>query len=112
MKRLVTSFVIVLIFITGAHATGGGGSVHPQSPAGTIMTVDNTVDTSQSQNVSVVGGGDADATSTSISEGGDASADSKSSSNASISTSSVSNYETRTPPLSVFPPYLPYWTHY
>jgi hypothetical protein len=111
MKRLVTSFVIVLIFITGAYATGGGGSVHPQSPAGTVLTVDNTVDASQSQNVSVVGGGDADATSTSISEGGDASADSKSSSNASISTRSSSNYETRTPPLSVFPPYLPYWTH-
>ena len=108
MKRLVTSFVIVLIFITGTYATGGGGgSVNPQNPAGTIMTVDNTVDTSQSQNVSVVGGGD----STSISEGGDASADSKSTSSASINTSSVSNYETRTPPLTVFPSYLPYWTH-
>ncbi|MHC4488100.1 MAG: hypothetical protein ACYS9C_06675 [Planctomycetota bacterium] len=29
--------------------------------------------------------------------------------NANINT--VSNYKTRTPPVSMFPPYLPYWTH-
>ena len=28
-----------------------------------------------------------------------------------VSISSTSNYRTQTPPLTVFPPYLPYWTH-
>jgi len=34
-----------------------------------------------------------------------------SSSNVSISSTEISNYRTRTPPITTFPPYLPYWTH-
>ena len=30
---------------------------------------------------------------------------------ASANINTVSNYKTRTPPVSMFPPYLPYWTH-
>ena len=30
---------------------------------------------------------------------------------ASANVNTVSNYRTRTPPISMFPPYLPYWTH-
>jgi len=30
---------------------------------------------------------------------------------ASTSISTISNYKTRTPPLTFYPPYLPYWTH-
>jgi hypothetical protein len=106
MKRLITVLIPVTILAAGAFAYGNGPS-HPQDPGATNVTVDNEVQANQSQQVSVVGGGD----SSSYSEGGNADASSASVSNANISTSSVSNYETRTPPLDVFPAYLPYWQH-
>lgn len=108
MKRLIAVLVPVFVLAVSAYASGSGPSNH-QNPSATTVTVDNDIQASQNQQVSVVGGGDADATS--ISQGGDASADSTSSSSATISTTSVSNYETRTPPLDVFPAYLPYWSH-
>ena len=47
--------------------------------------------------------------------GGDSQSDSASTShsnaNVNLTTNSVSNYQTRTPPLTTFPPYLPYWSH-
>ena len=113
MKRLVIVLVPVLMIAAGAYATGGTPS---PNPPGTQIGIENNIDTSQVQNVSLIGGG----ASSSIAEGGDSSStayggssksDASSSSGASISTTSVSNYETRTPPLSVFPPYLPYWSH-
>jgi hypothetical protein len=57
-------------------------------------------------------GGDASAGAVAVS--GDASAVSGGSSSgaiANISTTSISNVKTRTPPLTSYPPYLPYWTH-
>ncbi len=109
MKRLIIVLVPVLIVAGGVYATGGPAP--PQPTQSTVVNVDNDVTASQSQNVSVENG-----TSSSTSEGGDASAvakggraNSDSVSGASIRT--TSNYETRTPPLSVFPPYLPYWNH-
>jgi len=108
MKRIMTVLVPVWVLAVGAYASGSVPS-NRRDPGATNVIVDNDIQANQSQQVSVVGGGDADATS--ISQGGDASADSTSSSNASISTSSVSNYEARTPPLDVFPAYLPYWSH-
>jgi hypothetical protein len=108
MKRVMTVLVPVWVLAVGAYASGSGHATH-RNPGATNVIVDNDLHSSQSQQVSVVGGGDADATS--ISHGGDASSDSSSSSQASIATSSVSNYETRTPPLDVFPAYLPYWSH-
>jgi hypothetical protein len=113
MKRLVIVLVPVLIVAAGAYATGGTPAPNPPD---TQIGIENNIDTSQVQNVSLIGGG----ASSSIAEGGDSSStayggssksDASSSSGASISTTSVSNYETRTPPLSVFPPYLPYWSH-
>jgi hypothetical protein len=113
MKRLVTVLIPVLMVTAGSYATGGTPA---PDPADTQIGIENNINTSQYQNVSLTGGGD----STSIAEGGSASAtayggssksDAASSSGASISTTSVSNYEARTPPLSVFPPYLPYWNH-
>ena len=104
MKRLISVLIPVTILAAGAFAYGDGPS-HPKDSDVANVTVDNDVQANQSQQVSVVGGGD----SSSYSEGG--SADASSSSNSSISTSSVSNYETRTPPLDVFPAYLPYWQH-
>jgi len=96
----------VLTVVGGVYATGSI-PVPPSNPTNTIVDVDNQVDTSQVQNVSLTGSGD----SISKAEGGSADSVAASSSGASIETTSISNYETRTPPLSVFPPYLPYWNH-
>ena len=113
MKRLIAVLIPVLMVVGGAYATGGTPT---PNPADTQIGIENNIDTTQNQNVSLIGGGD----SSSYSEGGSASAvasggssksDASSSSGASISTTSVANYQTRTPPLSVFPPYLPYWNH-
>jgi len=98
--------VPVLIVVGGAYATGGN-PVPPKNPTNTIVDVDNQVDTSQVQNVSLVGSGD----SISKAEGGSATSDSISASSSGASIETTSNYKTRTPPLSVFPPYLPYWNH-
>lgn len=70
-------------------------------PVGTTVDVVNQIGTSQSQDV------------TSIAEGGSSWNDnaSNSTSSVNIDTTSVSNYEQRTAPLTTFPPYLPYWTH-
>jgi hypothetical protein len=95
MRRLIVVLVPVLVVAGRAYAPVG--TVPPKNTPDTIVKVDNDIDVKQVQTVSV--------------DSGNASADSDSVSGASISTSSVSNYETRTPPLTVFPPYLPYWNH-
>jgi hypothetical protein len=109
MKRLIIVLAPVLIVAGGVYATGGPAP--PEPAPSTVVNVDNDISTNQAQTVSVDSGN-----SSSTSEGGDASAVAKGGransdavSGASIST--TSNYETRTPPLSVFPPYLPYWNH-
>jgi hypothetical protein len=71
-----------------------------QEPSETTINVGTDVDTSQSQSVSVTSGGDSDSSSKS-------SSDSKSI----INSTEISNYKTRTPPITTFPPYLPYWNH-
>jgi len=106
MKTSIAVLTALLIVVGSAYATG---DLHPGRTGNTTIGIDNDIDTSQNQTVSVVGGGD----SSSSAQGGDASSDSvaASSSGASINTTSISNYKTRTPPISVFPPYLPYWNH-
>ena len=106
MKRFIAVLIPVLMIAGGAYATGGTPTPDP-TPVNTQIGIENNIDTSQYQNVSLDGGGD----SSSTAYGGSSKSDAASSSGASISTTSVSNYETRTPPLSVFPPYLPYWNH-
>jgi len=110
MKRLLTVLVPALVIVAGAHATGG---VVPPDGGDTMIDITTDVDTSQIQQVSVIGGGNATSESSSTATGGSAESSSGavSSSGANINTTSISNYETRTPPLNVFPPYLPYWTH-
>jgi hypothetical protein len=110
MKRFIAVLIPVLMIAAGAYAHGGTPTPTPTpvpTPVNTQIGIENNIDTSQYQNVSLDGGGDASSTA----YGGSSKSDAASSSGASISTSSVSNYETRTPPLSVFPPYLPYWNH-
>lgn len=113
MKRLLAVLIPVSVLAAGAYGYGSGPTPPPK-PGDTTVTVDNNIQSSQTQQLSVVGGGNAYAEggdATSMSQGGDASASSGSSSNANISTSSVSNYRARTSPLDVFPAYLPYWNH-
>jgi hypothetical protein len=108
MKRFIAVLIPVLMIAGGAYATGGTPTPTPDpTPVNTQIGIENNIDTTQYQNVSLDGGGD----SSSTAYGGSSKSDAASSSGASINTSSVSNYETRTPPLSVFPPYLPYWNH-
>ena len=109
MKRLIAVLLPVLMIVGGAHATGGVPP-KPKPPGDTIVKVNNNIDTTQVQKVSVVSvseGGDA----ASFAQGGSADSDSVAASNASVNTTSVSNYKTRTPPITVFPPSLPYWNH-
>lgn len=106
MKRLIAVLIPVLIVVGGAYATGGTPTPTP-NPINTQIGIENNINTSQYQNVSLDGGGD----SSSTAYGGSSKSDATSSSGASINTTSVSNYETRTPPLTVFPSNLPYWNH-
>ncbi|MHC4324622.1 MAG: hypothetical protein ACYSUX_10145 [Planctomycetota bacterium] len=101
MKRFIAVLIPVLMIVGGAYAQVG---------------IENNIETSQNQSVSLIGGG----ASSSMAEGGDSSStayggssksDASSNSGASVNTTSVSNYETRTPPLTVFPSNLPYWNH-
>ena len=106
MKRLIAVLIPVLIVVGGAYATGGTPTPTP-NPINTQIGIENNIDTSQYQNVSLDSGGD----SSSTAYGGNSKSDAASSSGASINTTSVSNYQTRTPPLTVFPSNLPYWNH-
>ncbi len=93
MKKLIAMLVPVLMLFAGVFAEVSNGVL-----SNTTVEVDNDIAANQSQDVSVVGVGDSDSASSSAS-------------GASITTTSISNYRTRTPPITTFPPYLPYWTH-
>jgi hypothetical protein len=101
MKKLIATLVPVLMLFAGAF-TQSSDEAFAQEPSNTTINVGTDVDTNQNQSVSVIGGGDSDSSSNSKS-----SSDSKSS----IISTSISNYRTRTPPITTFPPYLPYWNH-
>ena len=99
MKKLIAALVPVLMLFAGAF-TQSSDEAFAQEPSNTTINVGTDVDTNQNQSVSVTSGGDATSSSKT-------SSDSKSS----ITSTSISNYKTRTPPITTFPPYLPYWTH-
>ena len=104
MKKALMILVPALALGAAAYAENDG----PDSghrPASMKVDVSNDVQSSQNQNQTQNQSASA--------SGGDSLSDSRSNSNAnvSLSTSSLSNYQTRTPPLTTFPPYLPYWTH-
>jgi len=102
MKRLIAVLIPVLMVAGGAYANGG-----IPNPANTQIGIENNIDTNQNQNVSLIGGGD----SSSSSEGGSANSDSIAASSSGANINTTSNYETRTAPITAFPPYLPYWNH-
>ncbi|MBA7662202.1 hypothetical protein ES703_70228 [subsurface metagenome] len=94
MKKLIAMLAPMLMLFANSDVEGQAGEF-PSSTPDTVVNVSTDVATSQSQDVSVVG----------------SDSDSKASSNVSISSTEISNYRTRTPPITTFPPYLPYWTH-
>lgn len=105
MKKLITALIALLIIVECAY--GIGGYVPTNS---TNVTSYNQLNSSQNQVMQGQGygyGEGGNATSSSNSEGGEANASSGSVANM----NSVSNYETRTPPVAMFPPYLPNWSH-
>lgn len=105
MKKL-NKIIIVLLFIFTATQAFGEGSYPAASNANATST--NQINSSQNQIVSSQGigeGGNATSNSDSVAISGDSGAI------ANISTNSTSNYETRTPPVSMFPPYLPTFSH-
>ena len=103
MKKTWMILVPVLALGTAAYPQNGGSGMIP--PAAPVQQVDvaNNVASNQGQNQSAsASGGDSQSDSTSHSS---------STANMSLSTTSVSNYQNRTPPLTTFPPYLPFWNH-
>ncbi len=104
MKKLIAVLVPVLMVAAGAYGTGGGTNPPDYS---TSATASSQLNSQQIQNMQ--GQGYASAEGGQGGDGGDSSSSSGAISN--ISTSSTSNYRTRTPPISTFPPYLPYWQH-
>jgi hypothetical protein len=86
MKTVIAVCVPVLIV---------GAALYGQEP-GANVNVNNQITSSQTSNVTATG-----TNSESYSEGG----------RSSVSVNAFSNVDARTPPLTTFPPYLPYWTH-
>ncbi len=95
---------------TTALAQGGGAQA------------DSTVTSNLSQQTTAIGGGNANSSavaeggtgvgwSNSTSSGGTGLGVSDSASSVNIETTSFSNYTTRTPPMTTYPPSLPFWTH-
>ena len=105
MKKF--SFLLSMFLILTCHQPSNiYGDVHGSSPS----TISSTNQVTSINNQNMQGQGYATA------EGGDSSSyaisgDASSGSISSISTNSTSNYESRTPPVSMFPPYLPTWSH-
>jgi len=98
MKKVI--LVLVPLLALGAAARGeNGGPSSQQNPPTTGVEVVNDIGVSQTQDTTVT------------STGGYSDSKSSSSSQVNIDTTSISNYENRTAPLTSLPPYLPYWNH-
>lgn len=124
MKRLrkakLAMLVSMLIVFAGLRYAHGSGTGHAPGDRISVNTAD-VLNTDQTQIQSVFGPGYATAESGDVyaegGAGGDASSiaysgGSSSGAIASLSTTSISKPpRVRIPPLSVIPPYLPYWTH-
>lgn len=96
MKKLWIALVPMLALGSALRAENGDpGGTDPT----TVIEVGNEITTVQSQDVQV------------SSAGGTSDSKSNANANVNINTTEVSDFETRTPPLTSLPPYLPYWTH-
>lgn len=96
MKKTCMALTVALALGTALRAENGDpGGYTPVN----LIDVTNTITTGQSQYV------DTSAT------GGNSDSASNANANVNISTTSISDFENRTAPLTSLPPYLPYWTH-
>ena len=112
MKRLSAALIFVVLISAAApgQTSDGNGSYY--------MNTNVQTNPSQTQNTQAIGGGNAvsSATSDSIAWAGGGSAKATGGESASNSVLvfnpvSHSNYKSRTPPLTTYPPYLPVWNH-
>jgi len=99
MKTAIVTLVLMLAPAPALYANCGGSAVHDPTSLPTVDAV-NQIDTAQSQDIAVTATG-SDSTS-SCSEGDRSAADSD------VNMNLNSNYEVRTPPPAMFPPYPPY----
>jgi len=98
MKKAILVLVPLLALGAAARGENGGPSSQQDTPT-TAVEVVNDIGVSQTQDTTVT------------STGGWSDSKSSSSSQVNIDTTSISNYENRTAPLTSLPPYLPYWNH-
>ncbi len=94
MKKTLTILIPALVLCAAGYAENA-------DPRPVSVDVDNRIGTNQNQSASA-SGGDSQSDSASASH---------STANVNLSTLSTSNNPVRTPPLTTFPPYLPYWSH-
>ncbi len=115
-RTIIVALVPMLLMFAGAQYVYGSGTINTNDVLNTDLSqVQSTYgpgySSAQSGDSAALGiGGSADA------EGGDADAfsyseGSNSGAVANISTTSISNVKYKVPPVSVVPPYLPYWQH-
>lgn len=111
MKRL--SAALIALVLTAAVAAG-----NTTSTGSYYMNTNVQANPSQVQNTQAIGGGNAVSSSTSDAiawaGGGSAYSEGATSGSSSIlvfSPTTNSNYKSRTPPLTTYPPYLPMWNH-
>lgn len=96
MKKVWMALSVALALNAALRAENGDpGGYTPVN----LIDVTNNVTTAQSQNVST------------SASGGNSDSASNANANVDISTTSVSDFENRTAPLTTLPPYLPYWNH-
>jgi len=107
MRRLMAAFTAVVV--TCAVASGQTNVQQQVNPVQSQHVVGGGNANSNSDAVAVATGGTSD--SVSISEGGIGWSDSDSAATLYYAPTSISNYESKTPPLSTYPPYLPMWQH-
>jgi len=103
MKRMVAVVSVAVWIVSVVWAVPPNNQQHGP----TDVDVTTNVDSSQQQNVSVVGGGKSNSDSSSIAgavSGG-------STSSVGINTSSTTNYRNKTFPMTTMLPYLPLWQH-
>jgi len=129
MKKSITLLIAVLAVLAIAGGISAGtdyattGYIGSMSSANDLQAKLDQIMQGQGYGYGYGQGGQAyaeggNASSESIAVSGDSSADasavsgdSSSGAIANISTTSISNIKSRTPPLTSYPPYLPYWNH-
>lgn len=130
LKLIMLSVSVLPAFLIAAGAYAADYGYSSGNGLGTVINASQTNDQIQYQSVIGPGyslaeggnasaqggnataqGGNADAEAGALAVSGDAASDSDSGAVALINTTSISNFKNRTPPLTSYPPYLPYWNH-